>query len=332
MTEFLYDFIIVWDPIYIPLLADQLSRIGMDRSSRVKRLDFMCIAPTWNIRYREVSYDAKQLARAAAKIIRLCPRLQALSSPATLWERHDINAEKCYTLFLAVALAQVQDTLTCLEWRSCWSIQSMTILSGLTLPHLRILHFSSQEGPVTHLLDYLFRLRDDAYLPRLPDHSRIANYLPSLRHIAIDQAPYCGVLVENWHALSQLNTVAFNRNGLRHLSDDRSLPPTVHTIILHAQELPIRQITFPHIKRIGLMGAITLTPTEYDYAFDLFVGGWESGYDHFPSLNMIRFMDISLSELLGKRGLQFKLWERRSRSKGVRVEDKNGHVITHECL
>jgi hypothetical protein len=370
LVDCLYDFIIIRDAAHIPLLVNQLSRLGTRISSKVQRIDFMCLATTRDIHYNGASYNARQLAHAAAKLIALCSRLRALSSPATLWER--MLSSKRYTRLLVKALIQVKDTLECLEWRSRWSFWSAVDLYRVILPRLRVLLFPpnfkySSSSPVedSHWDDFSKENAlgsDQGVLMEYPTdgpgftdgpapmnthlHTADAEYcwywssitslndrhLSSLKHIII--SPYSFSQVSKQvGALFQVNTVTFHQRGFQvFYNAGWILPSTVHTIIIHAQELPVTPPRCLYIERIGLMKADRLTSQEYDYVFNFFVGESGPGEDNFPILNMIRFMDTSLPEILKNRGLQFKLWERRCRSKGVRLEDQMGELITPDRL
>jgi hypothetical protein len=106
----------------------------------------MCVATTRDIYYKGASYNAKQLAWTAAKLIRLCPRLRALSSPTSLWERGNTVTSNGYSQFLQTALMKMKDSLECLEWRSPWGLGSTINLSRLVLPHLKLMLLSSDDN------------------------------------------------------------------------------------------------------------------------------------------------------------------------------------------
>ncbi|KAF8531637.1 hypothetical protein JB92DRAFT_2849317 [Gautieria morchelliformis] len=364
LVDCLYDFIIVRDAAHIPLLVYQLSRLGTRISSKVQRIDFMCVATTRDIYYNGASYNARQLAHAAAKLIRLCSRLRALSSPATLWERVLVTSSKRYTRLLVKALIQVKDTLECLEWRSHWSFWSAVDLYRVIPPHLRVLLFPSDtsyssSSPVedSHWDDISKENALDSDEEVLMEHAFIDRPAPMNTHLHTADAEYCWrwslnddrnlsslrhVIIsphsfsqhsKQFGALFQVNTITFHQHGFQFFYNaGLILPSTVHTIIIHAQDFPVTPPRFLYIERIGLMGADKLTSQEYDYVFNFFVGESGPGEDSFPTLNMIRFMDTSLHGILAKRGLQFKLWERRCRSKGVRLEDQTGQLITPNRL
>ena len=362
VVEVLYEFIIVREAVHIPLLVDNLSRAGGRISRKVQRIDFMCVATTREVYYNEAPYNAKQLAYAAAKLIRLCPRLRALSSPASLWERDDTMTQKCYSRLLAAALMKVKDTLECIEWRSRWGLQSMMTLSRVILPRLQLLLFTSERlyhyasfVKDSHWDDILVTDNseddDDETQAEYPEdrpaimtwtcsplhtvdgeyfwnwtpssqYERIPERLSSVKHFVIASDPYRFQLQNFWDLLPQIDTITFHQGGFHFVGyEGFNLPSTIHTIILHARDLPTTPPNFPHIKRVGLMGTEDLTTEEYDNAFKLLVG--EDGEDdHFPVLDMIRLVDTSFSGIRRKR--QFMVWERRCRSKGVRLEDETG--------
>lgn len=181
--------------------------------------------------------------------------------------------------------------------------------------------------PYLHTLDLHF------YGDWLPLHDMIPGYLDSLRHIVIGPVANMHILDHNWCFLSQVNIVTFRRAGLLQFHNlEYRLPPTVDTIVFHIQELPITPMAFPFIKRIGLMGVESLTPDEFDYAFDQFVGGWRSTEDNFAILEMIRFMDASVSTIRRTKQSQLRLWARRSWSKGVQLQDETGRPIMENSL
>lgn len=360
VVEFLYDFIIVRDAIHIPLLIDQLSRVGTRISSKVQQLDFAFAPTTCNIAYNGVSYSAKQLAIAAANLISLCPRLRALSSPTTLWERHDEVLSRTYAPFLAEALIQVKDTLECLNWHCRWSHHSAIFLRRLFLPRLKLLLQSSEttylyasSSEYFHWNDISADLTDEVPFDGgsvmmwtcSPLHTMDLEYYESwrtftadipkplsssLRHMVISQDQFCFFQTpENWSLLSQVNTITFRDEGFCHFINQRCfLPPSIHTIIFHVQDFPSMPPIFPYIKRIGLIGTKALAQEEYDYAFNLLVGSEES---LFPGLGMIRLVDAFLPEVFGEREL-LKLWGHRCQLKGIRLEDEMGHSVAPDLL
>ena len=147
----------------------------------------------------------------------------------------------------------------------------------------------------------------------------------SLRHMIISQDQFCFFQSpDKWGALSQVNTITFRNEGFCHFINQRCfLPPSIHTIIFHVRDFPSTPPIFPYIKRIGLTGTGALAPEEYDNALNMFVGSEES---LFPSLDMIRFVDGFLPDILGQREFQFREWDRKCRWRGIRLEAEMGQL------
>ncbi|KAF8579453.1 hypothetical protein K439DRAFT_1637933 [Ramaria rubella] len=329
-AEFMYDFIIVRNAATIPLLVDTLTH-RTNLAMKVRRLELAYEPPSGDIVCMEGGVfngaTVKELACVAAELICACSRLRTLS----------LRSWGGCTAMLTGALLQAASTLECLELYpsqvGCYP--SLVLLSELHPSYSGSLLLSYEDNSSTlfagwhseFILESNVEHTLSQALSENQVHSHTDNFATTRQAVISAHIPPT-VLFCTLHLALQIDTLVFCRSAF-HLMNQigTRIPPWLHTLVFYLDELSISPLTLPHIKRIGLRGTRTPSPEEYDFVFNVLVGGSGSGDEHFPGLKLIRFMDVPLARMLEKRRMQFKLWDHRCRSKGVQLEDENGRLM-----
>lgn len=156
--------------------------------------------------------------------------------------------------------------------------------------------------------------------------------LPSLRHIIVTGRHYRNFDEESPSILgrnTQIDTLTIRRGAFQLIERDINVAAfgALHTLIFYLEDLSMTLPSFPHVERIGLKCTKVPGAKLYEYGFNVLLGTEAFG-SPFPKLNLIRFVEAPLASDLEKRKLRFEIWERRCRSKGVRLENESGQLMT----